>query len=158
MNRNNTNQKLNILKESGEYLKYNNLFEQISKQENDKNSQYLREIESKKNILELIKNNCEESFNFIMKYNNNTNIINNKLGILITHIEDYNKHFNARKNNYLYSINKSQNIDNMLNNTFQINNRNYNQQSILSNTFSNRFELNNKRLFNNTYNSLKYFH
>ena len=158
LNRNNANQKLNILKESGEYLNYNNLFEQMSKQENDKNSQYLRDIESKKNILELIKNNCEESFSFIMKYNNKSNIINNKLGILITHIEDYNKHFNARKNNYLYSINKSQNIDNMLNNTFQINNRNYNQQSILSNTFSNRFELNNKRLFNNTYNSLKYFH
>ena len=55
MNRYNANQKLNILKESGEYMKYNNLFEQISKQENDKNSQYLRDIESKKSILELIK-------------------------------------------------------------------------------------------------------
>ena len=92
-----------------------------------------------------------------MKYNNKSNIINNKLGILITHIEDYNKHFNTRKNNNIYSINKSQNIDNILNNTFQINNRNYNQQMLLNNTFSNRFELKNKKFFNNTYNSLKYF-
>ena len=158
MNRSNANQKLNMLKESGEYLKYNNLFEQISKQENDKNSQFLRDIESKKNILELIKNNCEESFNFIIKYNNKNNIINNKLGILITHIEDYNNHFNSRKYNNAYSINNIQNIDNILNNTFQINNINYNQQSILNNTFSNRFEINNKRFYNNTYNSLKLFH
>jgi hypothetical protein len=157
MNRNNTNQKLNILKESGEYLKYNNLLEQISKQENDKNSQYLREIESKKNILELIKNNCEESFNFIMKYNNNSNIINNKLGILITHIEDYNKHFNSRKFNNSYSFNKNHDLENILNNTFQINKRNYNQESILNNTYSNRFDFEKKRINNNTYNFSKYF-
>ena len=157
MNRYNANQKLNILKESGEYMKYNNLFEQISKQENDKNSQYLRDIESKKSILELIKNNCEESFSFILKYNNKNSIINNKLGLLITHIEDYNKHFNSRKFNNSYSFNKNHDLENILNNTFQINKRNYNQESILNNTYSNRFDFEKKRINNNTYNFSKYF-
>jgi len=157
MNRYNANQKLNILKESGEYMKYNNLFEQISKQENDKNSQYLRDIESKKSILELIKNNCEESFSFILKYNNKNSIINNKLGLLITHIEDYNKHFNSRKFNNSYSFNKIHDLENILNNTFQINKRNYNQESILNNTYSNRFDFEKKRINNNTYNFSKYF-
>ena len=157
MNRYNANQKLNILKESGEYMKYNNLFEQISKQENDKNSQYLRDVESKKSILELIKNNCEESFSFILKYNNKNSIINNKLGLLITHIEDYNKHFNSRKFNNSYSFNKNHDLENILNNTFQINKRNYNQESILNNTYSNRFDFEKKRINNNTYNFSKYF-
>ena len=155
INRNNANQKLNMLKESGEYIRYNHIFEQINKQENDENEQYLKDIESKKNILELIKNNCEESFNFIIKYNNKSNIINNKLGVLIKHIEDYNNHFKTKNNNAKYFSNKRYNIENVFNNTFQIERNNYNQPNILnSNTFSNYFEKNRK--FNNTYNSFRY--
>jgi hypothetical protein len=157
-NRNNANQKLNMLKESGEFAKYNHIFEQISKQENDRNKQYLKDIESKKKILELIKNNYEESFNFIIKYYNNSNIVNNKLRVLITHIEDYNRHFNSKRRNSTNNNNTSNdNLQNLLNNTFQIERRNYNQQNILNNTFINNYGQDNSR-FNNTYNSFRNYY
>ena len=157
-NRNNANQKLNLLKESGEFAKYNHIFEQISKQENDRNKQYLKDIESKKKVLELIKNNYEESFNFIIKYYNNSNIVNNKLRVLITHIEDYNKHFNSKRRNFTNNNNSTNdNLQNLLNNTFQIERRNYNQQNILNNTFINNFGQDNSR-FNNTYNSFRNYY
>jgi hypothetical protein len=157
-NRNNANQKLNMLKESGEFAKYNHIFEQISKQENDRNKQYLKDIESKKKVLELIKNNYEESFNFIIKYYNNSNIVNNKLRVLITHIEDYNKYFNSKRRNFNYNNSTTNdNLQNLLNNTFQIERRNYNQQNILNNTFINNFGQDNSR-FNNTYNSFRNYY
>jgi hypothetical protein len=156
-NRNNANQKLNLLKESGEFAKYNHIFEQISKQENDRNKQYLKDIESKKKILELIKNNYEESFNFIIKYYNNSNIVNNKLRVLITHIEDYNRHFNSKRRNFTNNNNTSNdNLQNLLNNTFQIE-RNYNQQNLFNNTFTNNYGKDNSR-FNNTYNSFRNYY
>ena len=153
-NRNNANQKLNFLKESEEYQNYNHIFEQISKQENDKNQQYLKDLESKRSVLEIIRNNCEESFNMIIRYNNKTNIINNKLEILITHIEDYNKHFNSRRNYIKYNYQTNPNIQNLFNNTFQIEKRNNNQQNILYNSFSNNYK-NDRRLFYNTFSSFK---
>ena len=155
LNRNNINQKLNILKESGKYIKYNNIFEQISKEENDKNNQYLKDIDSKKSVLELIKNNCQESFDFITKYYKNSNIVNNKLGVLINHIEDYNNHFYSRKYNILNSYSKINNIKNAFNNTFQIQRNNYNQSNFLNNTFSNNYEHEHNKFYN-SYNSFKY--
>ena len=111
-------------------------------------------MESKRSVLEIIRNNCEESFNMIIRYNNKTNIINNKLEILITHIEDYNKHFNSRRNYIKYNYQTNPNIQNLFNNTFQIEKRNNNQQNILYNSFSNNYK-NDRRLFYNTFSSFK---
>ena len=156
-NRNNANQKLDNLKESGEFSRYNYIFEQISKQENDKNKQYLKDIESKKKILELIRTNCEESFNFIIKYCNKENIINNKLRVLITHIEDYNKHFNSKKFTSMKNNIINNNLQNLLNNTFQIEKNNFSQQNILNDTFSSNYRQNKSRFYN-TYNSFRNYY
>jgi len=156
-NRSNANQKLDNLKESGEYSKYNYIFEQISKQENDKNRQYLKDIESKKKVLELIRSNCEESFNFIIKYCNKDNIINNKLRVLITHIEDYNGHFNSKKFHSKNNNIINDNLQNLLNNTFQIERNNFNQQNILNETFSSNYKQNRSNFYN-TYNSFRNYY
>ena len=156
-NRSNANQKLDNLKESGEYSKYNYIFEQISKQENDKNRQYLKDIESKKKVLELIRSNCEESFNFIFKYCNKDNIINNKLRVLITHIEDYNGHFNSKKFHSKNNNIINDNLQNLLNNTFQIERNNFNQQNILNETFSSNYKQNRSNFYN-TYNSFRNYY
>ena len=156
-NRSNANQKLDNLKESGEYSKYNYIFEQISKQENGKNRQYLKDIESKKKVLELIRSNCEESFNFIIKYCNKDNIINNKLRVLITHIEDYNGHFNSKKFHSKNNNIINDNLQNLLNNTFQIERNNFNQQNVLNETFSSNYKQ-NRSIFYNTYNSFRNYY
>lgn len=133
LNKKNANNKLNIIKESGDFSQYNNVLEEICKRENNKTNQYLKDLQSKSNIFELIKNNCQENFDFILKYYNRNNIVNNKLGVLITHINDYRKHFYSKKYNHMdtFDTNNS-NIDNILNNTFNIERRNdrlYNLQS-----------------------------
>ena len=135
-NKNDANEKLNMLKERREYSKYNQIFEQIYKQEIDKNKHYYKDIESKKSVLELIKNNCIESFNFISRYYNKSNLVNNKLSVLITHIEDYKKHFNSKKYNMNNTFNRSQNIENLLNNTFHIDRYNFAKENILNNDYT----------------------
>ena len=154
-NKKNANNKLNILRESGEYSQYNNIFEQISRQEQSKANHYLKEIQSKSSIFEMIKNNCEENFNFIFKYPDRNNVINNKLSVLIKHIEDYNKHFNSKKNKNTNYFDRTNNIENIMNNTFTIDKRNNElyyrnfNESILTNSIMNNDRINN-RLINNT--------
>jgi hypothetical protein len=142
-NKKNANIKLDILKQSGEYSQYNNILDQISRQEDNRANQYLKEIQSKSNIFDIIKKNCEENFKFILNYPNRTNIVSNKLEVLIKHIDDYNKHFNKRKYNNMNEFNKS-NIENILNNTFTIEKRN--------NLYYNNIPNNNENLLNNTLN------
>ena len=159
-NKKEANNKLNILKESGEYAKYNYILDEINRQEDNKAIQYLKEIQSKSNIFDMIKNNCEENFNFILNYPNNINIVTNKLEVLVKHINDYNKHFNTKK----YNINifdKRNNIENILNNTFAIDKKNINlyritnnNESLLNNTMN--FGLTNNRLLNSTSKSTNF--
>ena len=154
INKKNAYDKLNKFKESGEFSHYNNILEQICKQEDNRTNQYLKDIQSKSNIFEMIKKNCKENFDFILKYYNRNNVVNNKLGVLLTHIDDYNKYFNKKKNNNITAFKRADNnIENILNNTFAIdktNDRLYNfsnNEILLNNTINN--ENSNSRNTNN---------
>ena len=119
----NSENKINILYQSGEFSQYNNILNRICQEENDKTNQYFRNINSKLNIFELLKKNIRDNFIFIEKYFDKINIVNNKFNQIMNNIEEY-------KNN-LYGVNKilgrrntyyKNNIENMLNNTFNIEN------------------------------------
>ena len=135
------------MKESGEFPQYNGILEQISRQEDNKANQYLKDIQSKSNIFDMIKNNCEENFKFILNYPDRNNIVSNKLNVLIKHIDEYKKHYNSKiYNDKKFDINS--NIENILNNTFTIEQRNYNNNESILNNISYLDRTNN--LFYNT--------
>ena len=71
------------MKESVKLSKYNKIFDLISKAVNIKTYQLLNNINYKTRVFESIKKYCEDIFNFIIKYSNRTNNINNKLNQLI---------------------------------------------------------------------------
>jgi hypothetical protein len=158
--------KLNQFKESGEFSHYNNILEQICKQEDSRANQYLKDIQSKLNIFEMIQKNCKENFDFILKYYNRNNVVNNKLGVLITHIDDYYKYFKSKKNNNINAFKRiDDNIENILNNTFTIDRRSdrlynfNNNENILNNTINNenfniRNNINNASFLNHNNNRL----
>lgn len=106
----------------------------------------------------MIKKNCNENFNFILKYYNRNNVVNNKLGVLITHIDDYFKFFKSKKNNNMNTFKRvDNNIENILNNTFTIEKRNErlynfnNNENVLNKTLSNN-TLNNENINNRNNN------
>lgn len=145
-NKKNANNKLTILKESGEFPQYNGILEQISRQEDNKVNQYLKDIQSKSNIFDMIKNNCEENFNFILNYPDRSNIVSNKLNVLVKHIDEYKKHYNSK----IYIDKKfdiNSNIENILNNTFTIEQRNYNNNESILNNIS-YLDRTNNRFYN----------
>jgi hypothetical protein len=166
--------KLNQFKESGEFSQYNNILEQICKQEDSRANQYLKDIQSKLNIFEMIQKNCKENFDFILKYYNRNNVVNNKLGVLITHIDDYYKYLKSKKNNNINAFKRiDDNIENILNNTFTIDRRSdrlynfNNNENILNNTINNEnsnirkninnvsfLNHNNNRLYNQNYSDV----
>ena len=132
----NSENRINILYQSGEFAQYNNIFNRIFQEENDKTNQYFRSINSKSKIFEILKKNIKDNFIFIEKYSDKINIVNNKFNQIMNNIEEY-------KNNY-YGVNKiigrrsnpyyKNNIENMMNNTFNIesNNRNYYNQKFFA--------------------------
>ena len=133
------NNKLNALGQNGELSQYQGVLDLIRKQENNKMNQYLKDIQIKSNLFEIIKHNCEENFNFIMKYYNKPYFVSNKLKVLITHIQDYQSNFYSQKAKNENIFSKNNNVEHLLNNTFSINNRN--------NNFNN-----SQNMFNNTMN------
>ena len=133
------NNKLNALSQNGELAQYQGVLERIRNQENSKLNQYLKDIQTKSNLFEIIKHNCEENFNFIMKYYNKPNFVSNKLRVLVTHIQDYRNNFYSQKAKNENIFSKNNNVEHLLNNTFSINNR--------SNNFNN-----SQNMFNNTMN------
>ena len=110
------------MKESQELSQYNNILEQAYRHEDNMNELYSREIQSKSNIFEIIKSNCQENFNFILKYPNRNNIVTSKLSVLITHIQDYKKNFNSKTKNDFNNTSNDK-IKTLLNKTFTIDNR-----------------------------------
>ena len=154
--------KLDILRESGEFSQYNNILNKISLEENNKMNNYFREINTKAKIYDIIKKNCEENFNFIQKYSDRNNIIINKLNQLINHIENYNIKYSSKNNNYNnMSVFANKNFDNMLNNTFNLdksymnNNTNfYLNKSYMNNNLNETNYINNSQQRPNYYNYL----
>jgi hypothetical protein len=122
----------------------------------------------------MIQKNCKENFDFILKYYNRNNVVNNKLGVLITHIDDYYKYFKSKKNSNINAFKRiDDNIENILNNTFTIDRRSdrlynfNNNENILNNTINNEnsnirkninnvsfLNLNNNRLYNQNYSDV----
>jgi hypothetical protein len=137
--------KFDILRETGQFSQYNNIFKRLSLEENNKLNLYLRSINAKEKGFEMIKKNCEENFGFIGKYSDRSSIVISKLNELINRIEDYNiKYMN--RNIYEYN-----NIENAMNNTMNIGNINImNDNSFINNTFhSQNFYNNYMRNLNN---------
>ena len=137
--------KFDILRETGQFSQYNNIFNRLSLEENNKLNLYLRSINAKEKGFEMIKKNCEENFGFIGKYSDRSSIVISKLNELINRIEDYNiKYMN--RNIYEYN-----NIENAMNNTMNIGNINImNDNSFINNTFhSQNFYNNYMRNLNN---------
>ena len=146
----NSENKLNILYQSGEFSQYNNILNQICQEENDKTNQYFRNINSKSKIFELLKKNIKDNFAFIEKYLNRINIVDNKFNQIMNNIEEYKNNFYgfnnifARINNNSYFNN---NMDNVLNKTFSLadnkrNNNYYNKyfnDNSLINPINNNF-------------------
>ena len=89
-----SNSKINILRESEDLSKYNNILNRIYQEENNKSNKYFRNINYKSKVFEMIRKNCEDDFIFIQKYSNKNNIVINKLNQIINQIEEYNKTFN----------------------------------------------------------------
>ena len=143
--------KINLLYQSGEFPQYNNILNRICQEENDKTNQYFRNINSKSKIFELLKKNIKDNYSFIEKYFDKTNIVDNKFNQIMNNIEEYKNNFYGshnifgKKNNSYY---KSYNTENMLNNTFNVYNRNnyINEQSFINTTHSIDFR-NNKNFF-----------
>ena len=143
-NQKNTKNKFDILRESGQFLQYNNIFNKISMEENNKSDLYLRNINSKSKIFEMIKKNCEQNFNFIEKYSDRNSIVISKLNEIINSIEDYNIKFFSKNNLNSYNILMNNNIENIMNNTINIDNKNnklYNNMK--NNSFINTFRSDN---------------
>ena len=133
--------KLNILFKSGEFKQYNNILNRICEEENDKTNQ----------IFKILKNNINDNLAFIEKYYDKMNIVDSKFNQIMNNIEEYKNNFYGshnifgKKNNSYY---KSYNTENMLNNTFNVYNRNnyINEQSFINTTHSIDFR-NNKNFF-----------
>jgi hypothetical protein len=117
------NAKVNLLKESVELSQYNKIFDLISKEENSRTNQLLNDINYKNRVFGSIKNYCEDIFNFIIKYSTRDKNINNKLNLIIKYIEEYNRNYygsiNNDYNNNMSLFYKNQ-IENSLNNTFNL--------------------------------------
>ena len=130
--------KFDILRETGQFSQYNNIFNRLSLEENNKLNLYLRSINAKEKGFEMIKKNCEENFGFIGKYSDRSSIVISKLNELINRVEDYNiKYMN--RNIYEYN-----NIENAMNNTMNIGNINImNDNSFINNTFHSQNFYNN---------------
>ena len=139
----NSKNKFDILRETGQFSQYNNIFNRISLEENNKLNLYIRSINAKEKGFEMIKKNCEENFGFIGKYSDRSSIVISKLNEIINRIEDYNIKF-MNKNLYEYN-----NIENDMNNTMNIGNKNnkilniMNDNSFINNTFHSQNFYNN---------------
>ena len=150
--------KVNLLKESVELSQYNKIFDLISKEENSKTNQFLNNINYKTRVFESIKKYCEDIFNFIIKYSNRTNNINNKLNQVIKYIEEYKRNYYISKNNdyncndNMSELYKSQ-IENALNSTFNINISNNRFYNNFNDSFYNTMQSSN---FNNNTHNLSY--
>ena len=141
----NENTKLSMLKESGEFPQYNNIFNQIYEEENNKSNQNLKDIQRKSEIFEIIKNNTDENFKFILNFPNRNDIISSKLKVLLTHIEDYNKNFYSKNNNY--SSTSSDIIGGMSTGQFSV--RNFNNSSNKDYYLNNTLNIDLKSIRNN---------
>ena len=129
----NSKNKLDILLESGEFYMYNNILNQISKEENTKYNDYYKYIVSRSKIFEMFKKNCAENFNFIQKYSDRNNMVISKLNQLINHIEDYNIQYSYKNkfNNYNSLI--KNNIENIFNGTCNLD---FKENNLYSNNFN----------------------
>ena len=151
-----SNNKMNILRESGDLSKYNNILNRIYQEENNKSNKYFRNINYKSKVFEMIRKNCEDDFIFIQKYSNKNNIVINKLNQIINQIEEYNKTFNNINNNYSrypFSMknNYINNNENILNNTLNENIKENTSDNNNINAYENSF-INNMRSNYSYYN------
>ena len=100
---------LEEIKNSDELNQYNTYFSQIYSNERNIMNKTKKNIESRLKIYNIIKRNCEDTFNFISNNSYRQNIFRYKLNTLLTHINDY-----YQMNNFkLDTVDDSNNISNM---------------------------------------------
>ena len=91
--RNSINEKLNVIRGSGEYNKYNLLFNKIYYENNARSNKELQVIKNKTNIFNLIKNNVDEAFSHICENPNQFDSIKESFKTLLNSIRDYKKNY-----------------------------------------------------------------
>ena len=144
-----TNKKLEEVKNSEELNQYNMYFSQIYSKEKNNMKRAKKNIENKLKIFNIIKKNCEDTFNFISNNSYRPNIFRHKLNTLLTHINDYYQmnNFNLNSTDDLNNINNI-NMDLLSNKSYTINMNINNQKTDLFNENDNMIKLKDYRGFN----------
>ena len=142
-----TNKKLKDLRDTEELNEYNDLFNQIYTNVKDNSNRTKKKLELKLKVFNMIKLNCEETFNFICNNSYRPNIFKDKLNILLTHINDYYTTYNSKNNNS--TINLNPNYMSIINNGNQI----YNANSLNTRYGNNLIENNKINLFRSGFNN-----
>ena len=91
----NAHEQISQINEKGHFLHLTKIFDN-EKLKTNQNELYLN---NKLNTFTLIKNHTQETFNFITNNSTRVSVINNKLKLIIQHINDYNQMFNKTKFN-----------------------------------------------------------
>ena len=153
-NKNFCSQQLNSIKNSIEFKKYQNIFNDIYKKENIKKEEISKEISLHKNKLNKIINECNIIFNNLEKINSDN--INERFKGILRNID---KFYNNQDNN---NVRKSNSVDNknMLKNEInyiKVNNNEFSPIKIRNNYIGEEDKINNQRHndfegFYNTYN------
>ena len=127
-----TNQKLEEIQNNDELNQYNMYFSQIYSNEKNIMNKVKKNIEKKLKIYNIIKKNCEDTFNFICNNTYRENVFKHKLNTLLMHINDYYQmnNYNTKSLDDLNNINLPSNKSYTINinrNTNLLNNYNYNK-------------------------------
>ena len=134
------NKKKDSYKKLKELNKYNDVFSQIYENEKSISNKKKKYIEDKLKIFNMIKRNCDENFDYICNNAYRENIFKDKLNILLTHINDYNKNYNSKKNNNKNQLNfevKYLDNNNNINNNLFVSNRYRNDNNEFNNKINN---------------------
>ena len=105
-NKNFCSQQLNLVKDSIEFKKYQNIFNDIYKKENKKKEEISKEISLQKNNLNKIINECNTIFDNINSEKINLDNINDQFKGILRNIDKY---YNNQDNN---NVRKSSSVDN----------------------------------------------
>lgn len=145
------NKKVKDLKDNEDYNEYNEKLSQIYSKEEINSNKKEKNLEDKLKIFNMIKSYCEDAFNFISNNSDRQDVCKDKLNMLLSHIDDYNKNYsnnNKKDINLDYSVNIHKYSNNRMGNDY-----NGNRMNLLLSSLNNNNRINTFR--SNTYNTIK---
>jgi hypothetical protein len=100
---------LNYLNETGEMIEFNEMISKEKMKDFNKEKNHKEKIE----IFNIIKENSEDAFNFILNNPNRKEIVKDKFNLILGNINDYKKTFNNfyDNNNLFYSTERKKESD-----------------------------------------------